>query len=820
MKKLDVVVGTLFPLLLQMKKIFFVVFLSLISLPVFGAVPVTKFDSINSSISCQIDISPLNIKTINGYEVVEALDCHQSAEVGKPELPRRSFFVLLPPNTTVKDITITQIDQIKLAGKYNIKPVFPPLPISKGAKVSQLLLPSEDFYPEKILEVSSIQKLRGYSLVCLSVFGACYNPKTKELTWNKHINFNLNLTFLNTEHRTPNTKYQTPSIRGLKEDEELVKGIVVNPELVDTYASVKKTTPLTKYVYLIITTDDLQSSFIPLCDSKPMTTIVTTSWIYSHYDGVDNQEKIKAFIKKYSENYETCYVLLGGDVDKVPYRRVYAKVIEDSYPIEDSNIPCDLYYACFDNDWDWDTDENGIYAECGTDTIDLLPEVFIGRAPVSNPSEAENFVNKVINFKNSYNDYIHNELLIGYILWPSPLCDAKDIMEEIANYIPATYTVHKEYESKGGVSISRITDYINSGVGVIAHANHTEWNTAPPFEIGRTIDVKTLSNGSKTFIFNTIGCIAGDFSKTDCIGEEMILNPHGGAVAFIGNSRYGWFEETDVKKYSGEYQIEFFKKLFKEGDTSIGETLAVAKMGLISECGTHTPYRWIMFCLNLLGDPAMEFRVAKEIFCIGQTIDQVIDKPGEIVDLVVTLKNLKDGTITGVNGRLTTTDPFITLIKSTASFGDMPSQSTATNSNNPYQIVVNSNSPLVHKANFSLKISGDGGYEYIDNFGVEINLHVENLDKVIHYPNPCYPDEGEVVKIANIPLNSNPKVYIYNLAGELIRILDDEFQKYPASEVAIWDGKNEEGKKVASGVYIYILKCDVGTKKGKIAIIR
>jgi len=93
-----------------------------------------------------------------------------------------------------------------------------------------------------------------------------------------------------------------------------------------------------------------------------------------------------------------------------------------------------------------------------------------------------------------------------------------------------------------------------------------------------------------TDIFNTIGCIAGDFSKTDCIAKEMLLNSNGGAIAFIGNSRYGWFDETDVKRYSGEYQIEFFKRFFQES-ASLGETLGRSKMEFISKCNEHNPYR-------------------------------------------------------------------------------------------------------------------------------------------------------------------------------------------------------------------------------------
>jgi len=51
------------------------------------------------------------------------------------------------------------------------------------------------------------------------------------------------------------------------------------------------------------------------------------------------------------------------------------------------------------------------------------------------------------------------------------------------------------------------------------------------------------------------------------------------------------------------------------------------------------------------------------------------------------------------------------------------------------------------------------------------------------------------------------KIQIYNLAGELIRTLHEQ---YGASKV-LWDGRNEKGEKVATGIYIY--------PGGKIAVV-
>ena len=59
--------------------------------------------------------------------------------------------------------------------------------------------------------------------------------------------------------------------------------------------------------------------------------------------------------------------------------------------------------------------------------------------------------------------------------------------------------------------------------------------------------------------------------------------------------------------------------------------------------------------------------------------------------------------------------------------------------------------------------------------------------------------------------------------GERVRTLDgvSEVLFGNVTKTAVWDGKNDYGKSVASGVYIYLLEAgDVKKKKGKIAIMR
>jgi hypothetical protein len=71
------------------------------------------------------------------------------------------------------------------------------------------------------------------------------------------------------------------------------------------------------------------------------------------------------------------------------------------------------------------------------------------------------------------------------------------------------------------------------------------------------------------------------------------------------------------------------------------------------------------------------------------------------------------------------------------------------------------------------------------------------------------------------------RIDIFTLSGERIKTIvpknDSELWigKYLNQHLAMpWDGKNEEGEYVSSGVYLYIFRTDRNTEVGKIVVIR
>lgn len=92
---------------------------------------------------------------------------------------------------------------------------------------------------------------------------------------------------------------------------------------------------------------------------------------------------------------------------------------------------------------------------------------------------------------------------------------------------------------------------------------------------------------------------------------------------------------------------------------------------------------------------------------------------------------------------------------------------------------------------------------------------------IVIYPNPCYPDREEIVTIANLPLNSEVRIYIYDLAGNLIRTLgESEATVEGGSKTATWDLRNDNEEQIAAGIYIFFIPAATEEKIIKIAIIK
>ena len=91
---------------------------------------------------------------------------------------------------------------------------------------------------------------------------------------------------------------------------------------------------------------------------------------------------------------------------------------------------------------------------------------------------------------------------------------------------------------------------------------------------------------------------------------------------------------------------------------------------------------------------------------------------------------------------------------------------------------------------------------------------IQSLSYVSSGPNPYNPKEGSFV-IRNLPKNlSYIKLKIYTFRGEIVRELYASSEVLKDGEIS-WDGKNEQNKTVASGIYFFRAETERGHHKGK-----
>jgi len=113
------------------------------------------------------------------------------------------------------------------------------------------------------------------------------------------------------------------------------------------------------------------------------------------------------------------------------------------------------------------------------------------------------------------------------------------------------------------------------------------------------------------------------------------------------------------------------------------------------------------------------------------------------------------------------------------------------------------------------------GMDYSDasgNFTINISTGIEESESHIEsfalypaYPNPFNPSTTIYYALSK---GSRISLKIYNVVGERIKTLVDDFQS-PGEKSVVWDGRNDLGQIVGSGVYIYQLKSgnQIRTKK-------
>jgi len=364
--------------------------------------------------------------------------------------------------------------------------------------------------------------------------------------------------------------------------------MVVNPDQVTLQADPRPHTsgvPSGNYKYVIITKQDWVADFQPLADWRTKTgvpaTIVTTDWITNdggYSGGLD--QKVNAFIQDAYATWGTTSFLLGGDTDTIPCH----------YTSVSDSIPNDTYYGDFDGDW----------------TI----EVDVGRASVTGTGTGNggigNFIAKQLKYEqNPEPDFTTKASMLGFNLDGStPTEQCKQDIDNL--YIPDTFNMTNVYDSMpGNGHATAVIAALNDGQNLVNHADHSGNDCMGTGYVNHgslvyNSDMDALTNANRQGIYYSMGCDPASYDVGACIGEHFIRNDHGGGIAFIGNSRYGWYNPGNENSLSLKFDRLFFKAIFADGYTTLGTAYSAHKNAGVSGDSYD---QYIYTELTLLGDP-------------------------------------------------------------------------------------------------------------------------------------------------------------------------------------------------------------------------
>jgi hypothetical protein len=545
----------------------------------------------------------------------------QAGHAGGPSLPFRGVAVLLPEGESITDVKLDRRNWTVLPGKVKLHPrqhVVPgnavKRPDSEFAYRPELY--AQDRWIDPPTSKFRTRYLRGHPVAVGSFSPAVYNPARSEAGYYSEIEITI---------ETAPSRESAEASRFLRNDEatlERLASIVENP------GSIPLAAPLAGDLdYLIITRSTYVDDFTPLADFYNsrgiLTEIVTVEDIELSYGGADTAERIRNAIMDRYVTDGISHVLLGGDSDggatDVPHRGLYCAV-QSSIVYEDDAIPSDIYFAALDGNWN--TDGDTFWGEPGED--DLYSEVSIGRASVDSPDEISTLIYKTKSYQESPVMLdCTRALFLGEHLYSSPLTWGGDEMDQLIGTctaygftttgVPLSFTNTKYYDRDlGSWSSSVVWTETNYGTGWIFHAGHSNHSYVMRMYTS-DITLSNFTNYGETAAFPvaySTGCMAGQFDYDDCIAEEMVSIP-ACVLAFLGNSRYGWFTEGTTNGPSHHFMREFVDAVFTEGITTLGaanqrskdETAPYIDLPDEYEPGAH---RWCFYCLNLLGDPAAD----------------------------------------------------------------------------------------------------------------------------------------------------------------------------------------------------------------------
>lgn len=348
--------------------------------------------------------------------------------------------------------------------------------------------------------------------------------------------------------------------------------------------------------YLIITPADFLAAATHLAQYRRQTglraTVVPLDPIDNEFDfGYPGPQAIQKFLAAASANWTVPprYVVLFGD-GTYDYR--------DLLGYHDNRVPPLMVatpYGRFCSD-----------SRYGDVHGDVLPELAVGRLPGHTAAEMLLLVEKIIQYEAQPPPSTPQAILIADN--PDSAGDFNADIAALDAILAGKFSDHliRAQDLTDPVLMPYvIADAWNQGADLLTYAGHGAIDRFGSAGYVTIVTATNLTNTTRWPVVLATTCVAGQFSVpgNDCIGEYLVRQPAGGAIAMFASTGLSWDGEAS------ELSARLVQFLRANTLPTLGDSVRQAMSDHVRLDSPDMPV-WIY---NLLGDPAVKFNVVRDL---------------------------------------------------------------------------------------------------------------------------------------------------------------------------------------------------------------
>ncbi len=419
----------------------------------------------------------------------------------------------------------------------------------------------------------------------------------------------------------------------------------------EKYILIKESRILSPKIYYVkqfmnLRNPNLQADYIAVTNKKFISkTNEYASFISDHYNvkakvidvddiydeffyGYFNPEAIKDFLKSTHSYWQYPYpefvCLIGG----ATYDYLANKTKYMSTPPKYNFVPS--FGASVSDNWfvTWDT--TGAY----------LPQMNIGRIPVTSEEELNYYMNKHINHAlDNYDSW--NKRFIFFSGGTGNNQSQLDQLREVNDFVINNYvsnppiggTSKHFYKTInpntnfGPYTDSEIQETINNGSVFISYLGHSGTQT---WDNSITTPSQLKNKVNRHPLITDFGCSTARFAEPDVtsFSQLFVISNEGDAIAYIGNSSLGFLSSSLLAPKL------FYEKVLKDSIFTISEALKQAKLNMLQTYGSSGIYQLFALTNTLIGDPIIQLQIPKHpnLFVSSSGIKLKTTNPSDLMD--------------------------------------------------------------------------------------------------------------------------------------------------------------------------------------------